>query len=92
MGLVFSAADSGSSGWGSSPAGHCVAIWARLWNANTVLCDFPSLYAVLFTLYAVLFSLYTVLLALYAVLFTLYAVPSSLYAVLCPLYVVLSTL
>ena len=38
-----------------------------LWNANTVLCQPLSLYAVHFILYPVLFQLYVVLLLLYVV-------------------------
>ena len=40
---------------------------ANLWNANTVLCQPLSLYAVDFILYPVLFQLYVVLLLLYVV-------------------------
>lgn len=75
-----------------------ILVWV-IWNANTVLSDFPSLYAVHCSLYAVKFSLYAVLCLLYAVLcptyvvlFTLSAVLLSLYAVLSLLFVVLSSL
>ena len=44
-------------------------VYDGVWNANTVLCQPLSVYAVHFTLYAVHFALYAVPFILYALLF-----------------------